>query len=164
MSRLPPNVPGGTATSNPTQAPATTTTISHQPKHDIHKFCAVTHLTDENWVTHKFEQLAAFKECGLEEVATSIEKELGIKTNPVRWRLWKDKDISAQAQIIQNLSKEVQPNVFDTKTVAEAWQALKDEYESSNLDKIANSHHSYDSLVYIEGTPMRDHINKLKIL
>jgi hypothetical protein len=62
-------------------------------------------LTDENWVTHKFEQMAAFGERGLTEVATGIEKEPDQKADPTGWKLFKDKDLSARAQIIQNLYK-----------------------------------------------------------
>jgi hypothetical protein len=135
-----------------------------QPKHDIHKFRSVTHLTDENWVTHKFEQIAALEERGLYAVVMGEEKMPDKSLEPVAYQLWKDKDVSAKAQIIQNLSKEVQPNVYDCATSAEAWTALRNEYESQNLDKIANVRHQYDTLAYIEGSGMRDHINKLKIL
>ena len=77
-------------------------------------------LTDGDWVTHKFEQMAAFGECGLTEVVTNNDYEPDKEVKPTDWRLWKDKDLSARAQITQNLSKEVQPIVFDTKTTHEA--------------------------------------------
>jgi hypothetical protein len=62
------------------------------------------------------------------------------------------------------MSKDVQPIVFDCESAYEVWKALRDEHESQNLDKVANIRLIYDTLAYIEGTPMRDHINKLKIL
>jgi transposase InsO family protein len=139
--------------------------VKSQPKHDIHKFRSVTHLTDQNWVTHKFEQIAALEERGLYEVVTGEEKMPNKSLEPEAYRLWKDKDVSAKAQIIQNLSKEVQPIVYEFSTTsAEVWKALRNEYESSNLDKVANVRHSYDILAYVEGSGMRDHINKLNIL
>jgi len=127
--------------------------MTQQPKHDIHKFRAVTHLTDDNWITHKFEQEAALEERGLLDVVEGKEVE---PLDTDKKRLWKDKDISAKAQIIQNLTKEVQPIVYDCKTSAEAWKALKDEFESKNLDKVANLCLQYDTQVFIEGTSMRD--------
>ena len=33
-----------------------------QMKHNIHKFRNVTKLTTENWVVHKFEQIAALRD------------------------------------------------------------------------------------------------------
>ena len=69
----------------------------------------VTSLTDENWVTHKFEQIATLEEHGLYEVVTGKEVEPNSTTDTDKWKLWKDKDVSAKAQIIQNISKEVQP-------------------------------------------------------
>jgi hypothetical protein len=155
---IPANIPPPNTT-----APSTVM-IRNQPKHDIHKFRSVTHLTDDNWVTHKFEQIAALEERGLFAVVTGEEKEPDKKVDPDLHRLWRDKDVSAKAQIIQNLSKEVQPIVYDCSTAAEVWKALRDEFESSNLDKVANVRYTYDTLAYIEGSGMRDHINKLKIL
>ena len=134
--------------------------MTQQPKHDIHKFRAVTHLTDDNWITHKFEQEAALEECGLLDVVEGKEIE---PSDTDKKRLWKDKDISAKAQIIQNLTKEVQPIVYNCKMSAEAWKALKDEYESKNLDKVANLPLQYDTQVFIEGTSMQEHLNTLKI-
>src|ERR1700744_2552763 len=145
----------------------TTTAAPTQMKHDIHKFRKVTHLTDENWITFKFEIKAALQERGLWEVVdgtTDEKKGPNQSKGPDGFRRWKDQNASARAQIIQNLSPEVQPIVHDADTSADVWQALKDEYESDNLDRVANVREVYDHLAYIEGTPMRDHINKLKIL
>jgi hypothetical protein len=158
-------------TVNPTNIPLPGNTsypalmVKTQPKHDIHKFCSVTHLTDQNWVMHKFEQIAALEECGLYKVVIGEEKMLDKSLELEAYCLWKDKDLSAKAQIIQNLSKEVQPIVYEFSTTsAEVWKALQNEYELSNLDKVANVHHSYDILTYVEGSSMCDHINKLNIL
>jgi hypothetical protein len=125
---------------NPTSVPLPGTTSQTRiiPKHDVHKFRPVTHLTDDNWVQHKFEQVAALEERGLYDVVTGNDAKPDEKLELEEFRLWKDKDVSAKAQIIQNLSREVQPIVFGCSTSKEVWQALRDEYESSNLDKIAN--------------------------
>src|ERR1700754_5216229 len=106
--------------------------VSVQAKHDIHKFRSVTHLTLENWVTHKFEQTAALRERGLFDVVEGKLAEPDQKSDPVAYRTWEDKDVSARAQIIQNLSSKVQPIVYETTTAAQAWKALKDEFESQN--------------------------------
>jgi hypothetical protein len=50
-----------------------------------------------------------------------------------------------------------------TKTSVEAWTALTDKYEGTNLDKMANIHDNYDHLSYVDGTSMRDYINKMTI-
>jgi len=148
-----------------TSIPTTpTVTTSSPPKHDIHKFRAVTHLTDDNWVTHKFEQVAALEERGLYEVVTGDEGMPDKEKDPSAYRLWKDKDVSAKVQIIQNLSKEVQPIAHDYTTSAEVWRALRNEFESSNLDKVANVRYTYDTMAYVEGSGMREHLNHLKIL
>jgi hypothetical protein len=135
-----------------------------QPKHDVHKFRAVSKLTDENWVNHKFEQIAALEECGLLQVVDGTSIAPDPKADATGYLKWKDKDVSAKAQIIQNLSKDVQPIVYDCKTAFDVWKVLKNEFESTNLDKVANYRYTYDTLVYIEGMPMRDHINKLIVL
>jgi hypothetical protein len=142
---------------------ATFPTVVTQAKHDIHKFRQVTKLTDENWITFKFEMMAALEEQGLLEVVEDTEPK------PADWdksgqRSWKDRDVCAKAQIIQNLSSEIQPIVYGCKTSAAIWKALLDEFESKNLDKIANLIEIYNHLTYIEGTPLRDHLNKLAIL
>jgi transposase InsO family protein len=144
--------------------PGTTPQTRTTPKHDIHKFRTVTHLTDDNWVQHKFEQIAALEERGLYNVVLGKEEKPDEELDPEAFKLWKDKDVSAKAQIIQNLSREVQPIVFNCNTSKEVWQALRDEYESSNLDKIANVRYLYDTLAYVEGSGMRNHINRLMIL
>jgi hypothetical protein len=119
---------------------------------------------EDNWVQFKFEINAALDKRVLKEVVEETEKEPDKKKDIDSWKLWHDKDVSAKAQIIQNLSKEVQPIIFDCKTSTEVWQALRDEYESSDLDKIANVCLVYDTAAYVEGTPMWDHINWMKIL
>jgi hypothetical protein len=148
-------------TINPTNIPLPgsasypTLMVKMQPKHDIHKFHLVTHIMGQNWVMHKFEQIAALEECSLYEVITGEEKMLDRNLEPEAYQLWKDKDVSAKAQIIQNLSKEVQPIVYEFSTTsAEAWKALRNKYESLNLDKVANVCHSYDILAYVEGSSM----------
>jgi hypothetical protein len=113
--------------------PTTTSGSATQPKHDIHKFRSITHLTDSNWVIHKFEQKAALQERDLWDVTTGVVDEPSDKKSD-EWRLWHSKDVSAMAQIIQNLSADIQPLVHDAKTSVDAWQALKDEFESQNLD------------------------------
>jgi len=147
---------------SPAVPPPPPSSIFSQLKHDIHKFHSITSLTDENWVQFKFELLAALEEHGLYDVVNGDIAE-PIQSDP-SWRAWKDKDISAKAQIIQNVSKDVQPTVYNCKTSVEVWNALKDEFESKNLDKIVISRNTYDHLAYIEGTPMRDYINRLNIL
>jgi hypothetical protein len=92
------------------------TTTVDTPKHDVHKFCSVTKLTDENWVTHKFEQEAALQERGLYEVVNGDDKEPDKSKDPTAYKAWRDKDVSAKVQIIQNLSKEVQPIVYGCNT------------------------------------------------
>jgi hypothetical protein len=149
--------------SNPANIPLPPDVPRAQMKHDIHKFRAVTRLTDSNWVIHKFEQVAAMQERDLWDVVSGVDKEPKDKKSE-EWQIWHSKDVSARAQIIQNLSPEIQPAIYETTTSAQAWQALRDDFESSNLNKIANVHLIYDTLAYIKGTPMRDHINQLKIL
>ena len=70
---------------------------------------------------HKFEQVAALEERGLYEVVLGKEKMPDQTLDPDEYRLWKDKDTSAKAQLIQNLSKEVQPIVFDCSSSAGVW-------------------------------------------
>jgi hypothetical protein len=50
--------------------------------------------------------------------------------------------------------------VFDCETAYEVWKALCDELH--NLDKVTNVRLVYDTLSFVEGTPMRYHINKLR--
>jgi hypothetical protein len=147
---------------NPAQAQ--TVHYSSTAKHDIHKFRTVTKLTDENWIEFKFEIIAALAERDLLDVVTGKFAKPNDVSDPKLYAIWNDKDVSANAQLIQNISKDVQPIVYDCKTSAEVWSALKDEFESKNLDKLANVRLVYDTLAFVEGTPMRDHINKLKIL
>ena len=162
------NIPSGNPASGnpaPTTSSAQTGTLLSITSHkwDVHKFRNITHLTDENWFTHKFEQVTALEERGLWGVTEGTDKEPSNKSTP-DWALWKDMDVSARAQIIQNLSSDTQPLVYGTTTAKEAWQNLKDEFESANLDRMANIHEIYDHLSYIDGTSMRDHLNKLTIL
>jgi hypothetical protein len=89
------------------------------PKHDVHKFRKVTHLMEDNWVQFKFEINAALDERALKEEVEGKESEPNKIKEIEKWNLWHDKDVSAKAQIIQNLSKEVQPIVFDCKSSAE---------------------------------------------
>ena len=169
MSGLQPTrgAPPPTTTANvptTTTQPGTSAAIPTTPhKWDTHKFRNITHLTDENWFTHKFEQITALEERGLWGITDGIETEPKDKST-ADWSLWRDKDVSARAQIIQNLSPETQPLVYGTTSAKEAWQSLKDEFESANLDRMANIHEVYDHLTYIDGTSMRDHLNKLMIL
>jgi hypothetical protein len=132
-------------------------------KHNIHKIRTISPLKDDNWVTWKFEFIAALGERGLKEVV--LEDCMPDRNaDAAAFLIWQDQDESARAQIIHNLSPEVQPLVYDCANSHEMWEALRKEYESTNLDKIANVRMLYDTLPYIDGTPMRDHLNKLKIL
>ncbi len=76
----------------------------------------------------------------------------------------KDQDTSARAQIIQNITADVQPLVFDCIDAASTWKALLDEYESKNLDKISALRLEYDTTAYIEGTSLRAHFSRLDVL
>jgi hypothetical protein len=98
-----------------------------QHKHDIHKFRTITKLAEDNWVSFKFEARAALEERALWEVTTEDLKP-DKKVSPDAYRIWKDQDISAKAQIIQNLTKDVQPLLFDCESAYDVWKALQDEY------------------------------------
>ena len=124
-----------------------------QPKHDIHKFRTVTQLTDQNWIRFKFEILAALDERALKDIFLGNEKE-PLQSDITSWSLWHDKDVSARTQIIQNLSEDIQPSVFSCTTSSAVWNTLHEEYESSNLDKIANIRLIYDTVAFVEGTAM----------
>jgi len=135
-----------------------------QPKHEIHEFRPISPLTEDNWIMHKFVQTIMLEERGLYAVVNGEEGAPDKSLHPGDYQLWMDKDISARGQIIRNLSKEVQPIVYGCKTAAEMWKALRDEYESSDPYKVILVRERYNSLLYADGTKMRDHIHKLLIL
>ena len=84
-------------------------------KHDIHKYRDIVKLTDKNWLNWKFNIIGALQERGLWTITTGEEpcpeevpdpKDISqvIPPDTDELTIWTDKDTSARAQIIQNLS------------------------------------------------------------
>src|ERR1700742_1570052 len=93
-------------------------------KHNIHKFRSISPLKDDNWITWKFEFIAALGERGLKDVV--LEDRMPDRDDdPDAYLYWQDQDESARVQIIQNLCPEVQPLVYDCANAHKMWEALR---------------------------------------